>query len=637
VTDLWLGLAGWAIASGALLIVAVLLAHALRLGRACLDLPAIAFLWIFLATLLVMILGLAGVLRPAPVLIATGIALLAAVMCSGLRESAAALSGAAETLAGLARALRREWIVHPVLVGGALLFAALLLTRAAAHIWFLPPYVWDALIYHLPNVAEWVQRGHVGLIETPTVTTRWPANHELLQAWFVLFPHHDVLVDAATVPAWFLASGATYAIARGLGVGRSLAAVAALTYAATPAVALHAASVNNDLPIAAAYLFGTALLLHLGDRTLPAQPAGTLLFLTLSLALGTKAYIAFLSPGLVVIALLALRRRRASAEPTGPGLRARRVPRGLLAGLLAAGFLLGSYWYLRNLVVFGNPFSPTDFRVFGHLVFGTGQGVGQRGSFSGAALLQSLRMLPGKLLDAGGPYNPDLLSIAGWGWFGFGVGIPTLAYALILSGPLRWLAVAFGTSFLSLLAWVNPDRWNLRFAIWFPALLAVGFAVALGETRSRLVRRGLLLLAASALLLNVIGTLTAAQLTPARWALWLQLPVTERSSAAHQALIAGEIGPGYARALELVSRDAVIGYHIPPSGILYPLYGADLSRRLRYVPVEPGASVTDEMDRRGVRYLFTWRLSAAASVAIEQALATGTLVQLAPALYARRD
>ena len=34
---------------------------------------------------------------------------------------------------------------------------ALQFIRMGIHVWFLPPYVWDTLTYHLPNVAEWVQ------------------------------------------------------------------------------------------------------------------------------------------------------------------------------------------------------------------------------------------------------------------------------------------------------------------------------------------------------------------------------------------------------------------------------------------------------------------------------------------------
>ncbi|MCX5840405.1 MAG: hypothetical protein NTY16_02900, partial [Deltaproteobacteria bacterium] len=28
--------------------------------------------------------------------------------------------------------------------------------RMFVHVWFLPPYVWDTLTYHLPKVADWI-------------------------------------------------------------------------------------------------------------------------------------------------------------------------------------------------------------------------------------------------------------------------------------------------------------------------------------------------------------------------------------------------------------------------------------------------------------------------------------------------
>ena len=71
---------------------------------------------------------------------------------------------------------------------------------------------------------------------------------------------------------------------------------------------------------------------------------------------------------------------------------------------------------------------------------------------------------------------------------------------------------------------------------WFPALFAVVFVVAVGETRSRTVRRGLLGLATPALLLNLAGTVTVANLTPAGWRALLTFSVT--------------LGGGHLRAIE---------------------------------------------------------------------------------------
>jgi hypothetical protein len=627
-----MGLAAGAAASGALLVAALLLADRGRLGVPCLDGLAVLFLWSYLASLLVLVLGLAGLLWPGVAFATAGGAAVLTVAWRGRVEAAAALRTAAASVGRLTHDLRRALAAHPALVGGALVLAGLQALRIAVHAWVLPPYVWDALSYRLPRVAEWIQRGEVALFETPSTQTRWPATHELLQTWFALFPHHDVLADAASVPAYLLATGSTYAIARALGAARGLASLAALAYAFVPAVALHAASANNDLPVAALYLLVTALLLHLADRRVPARPVLLLAALALAQAVGTKAYIVFLAPGLLVVVLCAVRiRRRAPPAAARPEPRA---PPWLLGGLAGGALLLGGYWYARNWVVFGNPFSPTELRLFGHLVFDAEDPVGQQGTFSLAGLAKNLSMLKVKMDDAG-PFHPDLLGITGWGWL-VGPGLAVLAHGLAVCPTLRWLAAAFGVSLLSLLAWVTPDWWNLRFALWFPALFAVAFALAVGAARSRSVRCGLLALATAALLLNLAGTLTVADLTPARWRALLALPATERSSATVLAVLGGgRLGDVFLRAIERVPPAEPLGYHVPPHHVIYPLYGADLARRLRYVPLDANTRLAEALDRRAVRHLFIWRPGPAAQAALDRAVARGELVQVDRGLYAR--
>jgi hypothetical protein len=307
----------------------------------------------------------------------------------------------------------------------------------------------------------------------------------------------------------------------------------------------------------------------------------------------------------------------------------------LLVGLIGGGLLLASYWYVRNWVRFGNPFSPVDFRLFGHLIFGSGHSTSQQGTSSLTGLVQNLYMLGDKVQDRG-PFQPDLHGIAGWGWFSIGLGIPTLAYGLAVHRELRWLAVAFGVSFLSLLSWVTPDLWSLRFALWFPALLAVAFAVAVGETRRRAVRGGLLGLATLALLLNLAGTLTVADLTPAQWRALLAFPVTQRSSALLQAFPgANRLGPSYLRAIEQLPREEPLGYHVPSHMVVYPLYGADLSRRLRYVPIEIDTRIGEAMGRREIRHIFILRPGPVARAAMRRAVATGELVPVDQGLFVR--
>ncbi|MCP4662481.1 MAG: hypothetical protein GY856_44355, partial [bacterium] len=369
----------------------------------------------------------------------------------------------------------------------------------------------------------------------------------------------------------------------------------------TPAVALHVTACKNDLAIAAIYLFVLALLLDWKERSTHPRRRLVLIWLALCLAAGTKATIAFIVPGLLVAAFWGFRDRRAAApEP------ASRSPRRIL-GLGAAGgagLLIAGFWYLRNLAIFHNPFHPTSFRLFGHLVFGTGSGLEQQGSFRLSALAANLDLLfHEKIFDFRDAFTAGLHEITGWGWFVFCCGWPMLVYGILGERRVRWLAGCFLLSLASLLATVSPDPWNMRFTLWFPALPALSFALVVPRLRVPTLRWTFYLLATGCLFLNFLGTLDIGRLSPAVWKAMAGMPVSERSTAS----LGLYIGGSYRQALERVPPEEVIGFNVDENGWIYPLYGADLSRRIRYVPVDSDTDVPAAMHRRGVRYLFVSR------------------------------
>jgi len=632
--DLLLPLLPWAVANLFVLGLALVVREPLRVGHRRLDLLTLGFLHIFLTTLVVMLCGLAGWLDRMPIFLVSLAGLLTgwawhrlrgphpANPWSQLRRGAAAL-GKLRPLA-LITASQRPWT-------GVFLLLLILIqaVRLAVHVWYLPPYVWDVLSYHLPRVAEWVQHHGLVIFDTPVARSFWPANHELFQSWFVLFPHHDFLIDAADIPFYLLAAGSVYSAARSLGLNRRLGVFAALLYAYTPAVALHATACKNDLAIAAIYLFVLALLLDWRERSTHLRRRLVLIWLALCLAVGTKATIAFLVPGLLVVAFQGLRARR-EVEPE-PASRSPRRTLGLAAAG-AAGLLIGGFWYLRNLAVFHNPFHPTSFRLFGRLIFGTGSGLEQQGSLSLTSLVRDLDLLlHEKIFDFRDAFTAELHEITGWGWFVFCCGWPILVYGILRERRVRWLAGCFLLSLACLLAAVSPDPWNMRFALWFPALPALSFALVIGRLRIPALRRTFYLLAMACLALNLLGTLDIGRLSPAVWKAMAGMGVAERSTAK----LGLYIGGSYGRALATVPPEEVLGFNVNPNGWIYPLYGADYSRRIRYVPIDPVTEIPAAMRQRGVWYLFVSRPFPQELEQVEALLSRGGLQKIGDGLWVR--
>jgi hypothetical protein len=631
--DLVLPLLGWAIANLFLFGLTRAVGGYLRVGSSLVDPLIYGWLYIFLTTTLVMVCALLGLLRPLPIfaLSLAGGAVLGWFDRAWLAALPVRVRGnAAQAWAGWRQATVTERATDIVFI----VFVLFLTLRFAVHIWFLPPYVWDALSYHLPNVAEWIQSGRLVLFETPVDRTFWPANYELFEAWFVVFPHHDILIDVASIPFYLLASASVGAIARSIGLAPRVAAWAALAYALTPAPLLHATSSNNDLPTAATYLLILAVLFD-GRRHF-SHPRRRLLFvaLALALALGTKASIVFLLLGLVVATGLVLwrqpHRELWQNEPAWGG-----SGRAVVTLLLAAAVLLAGYWYVRNAFIFGNPFYPAEPRLFGEYFFDSDPLGRQRqgGLASGDTLSENLEQIFSYKLFDREPFNYSLRFITGWGWLVFCCGWPALAWGILTRSSLRWLALIFSLSMIGLLSSVVPDAWNLRFALWFPALPILAFVSVMTELRDVPARRALATLAIVCMLLNVAGTLDIGSLSPSSWRHMASLPVTERSTAA----LGLYIGREYYDALDTVPAREAIGYNTDNNGWIYPLYDADLSHAVRYVPIGPQTDVVAAMRQRQVRYLF---ISLPLPVVYEQiavSVAQGRLRQIGKDLYVISD
>ncbi len=625
-----LGLFEWGLASVFLLGLALAAGHSLRVGRARVDVLVTGFLWIFFTTVLVLLCGLAGSLHPAAI---SGLA--AVLLAAGLAWHLASGFRPANPFSQLLRAGRKAFR-SPILRGspdGTTVLLGLAigaqLVRAATHVWLLPPYEWDVLTYHLPRVAEWIQHHRLLIPDSPVPRMAWPANHELFQTWFALFTRHDFLLDAADLAFYLLAISSVYVAARSLGAGGRGALAAAVLYAYTPAVALHATAGKNDLETAALYLFCVALLLDARQNPGSWLRHLTVVALALALAAGTKPVIVFVAPGLALIALWCFRTRASASAPWS----ADRPNPWLLGAGTCMGLLLATYWYLRNLAVHGNPFYPTSFQLFGRSITGVGGNADQLGTVSGTAFFLNFKiLLTEKIFDSLDEFTVSLNGITGWGWFVFAIGLPLLAYGVARDHRVRWLAAGALVSLGCLFATVSPDPWNMRFALWLPAFPAITYVLMVPTLRIAAVRWAFHALATLCLALNFAGSLDTGRFSPAVWRSMAELPVLERSTASLGYLIGGS----YGGALSAVPPGETLGYNVGSNGWIYPLYGADFRQRICFVRIV-NADVKEEMKRCGVRLLFVSRTFPHEMPPVEDELQRNGLAKIREGLFYLQD
>ena len=208
----------------------------------------------------------------------------------------------------------------------------------------------DSLWYHLPFAVDMVQtHSVVGMHHTDTVFTNWfyPQNSELLHAVGILLTGRDT-------PSLFLNFGwlamaflAAYCVGRPYGRGAVTAVAAAILLACHTLVVRDPGAAKNDLASAALILASIAILVEAWAHRRESWEKWALAAagLAAGLAAGTRVTALAMAAALTMaVVVLAPQGRRVAA------FRWWTLP--ALAG--------GGFWYLRNLVVAGNPIPEVE-------------------------------------------------------------------------------------------------------------------------------------------------------------------------------------------------------------------------------------------------------------------------------------
>src|SRR3954453_7768374 len=226
-------------------------------------------------------------------------------------------------------------------------------------------YGGDSLWSPLPLAAHIAGTGSLtGLLYTDPLYLNWfyPQVSELIHGGGILLFGNDFLSPLMNM-AWLgLALFAGYCIGRPYGTGPVGVAAVASVMAANLLVSRQPGNANNDVVAIALFLSAVALLLNArwperrgrGEAAAGAgPPSGTLIVagVAAGLALGTKLTVVppvlALTVGVIWI--------------SGAGYRLRAAAEWI--GAMAVG---GGYWYVRNLIVSGNPFPWQDIGPIHH-------------------------------------------------------------------------------------------------------------------------------------------------------------------------------------------------------------------------------------------------------------------------------
>ncbi len=535
-------------------------------------------------------LGAVGWLRAAaPLVIALG--LVAAIVVAIV---AAILGGVRRSRLRPQAATRPTFTAADVGLAGALVAAMAIRLRAGLH---KSLFLYDTLSYHLHVPASWLAGGRLTIV--PAVfgdpsSAYAPSNLELWFSFLMAPLHSDYLASAGQLPFAALGALAIAAAVREAGARREAALGGALVFLLVPEVWQQARTAMTDLGMAALLLAAVPFLFRLRREARTADLLAAAA--ALGLAIGTKYAAAPLAlPFLAAVAVAAWRGR-----VKAPGF----------AGAAAVLLATGGFWYLRNLIVTGNPWYPVAT-------------AGLPGLYDRAAMRAWDYHLPVGDLEALG----DILGAAGLGFTAGAIA----AFARVRPPLEAALALAVVAVF-----WFVVPYQESRFLMAGFGLAAVAIGRAAARPPAPLGWGGLVLALIGELFalpspdrlwLLPIGLLAAAGAhlwrripprarRPAGWALGLAAGAvavlgTARGLPAHRrgadpVRLGGELDGAWAWFGANV-HDARVAY--TGTNLAFPLWGPGLSNRVFYVNVAGDAG--DRLHDFGRRLPPGWRASTA--------------------------
>lgn len=584
--------------------------------------------------LLVLGVGLAGQLRPTPLLLAAAVVAFAQVLWSlTLGRDTARRSGRA-VWAALGRAARRPWR-HPVLLVLGSLVLAQYLWRLAIAVRF-PVLDWDGNAYHLISVDNWVQQEAITHSPQSIFADVYPQNAELITAWSATFLHSTSLAGLTQFLFAAMGFAAVVGIASNAGARRSGALFAGLLFAATPIVFLQVGTGYVDIAASATVLVTWQLVLSAydlrGESPRRLVPQFLVAGLAVGMMLGTKSSNVLGAVIAVLMAVLVLRTLWQAFRPPEPvpppdptggpadglsgggGTTVLTAPAATriavrqrfgrwavapLCALLIPAVAVGCFWYVRNLVTYGNPLWPITIPFF------QGQGTVQQLIIGGNIPAEIAQLPP--LTKIFQSWSADLFAhpflydqrLGGFGpqWLLLGPAILVMIFGFLRDRVVYLLGLLIPFCVLLML---QPASWWARFTIFFVGLGAVCFVLAtrwLGGRWERVLHAGVVVLVGIGMWWSVSPTYLSATgtdpLSPAQAFQLLRADETTRSATRFPWTDYTDLADA--------PRGSVVA--IPdrnPLLFTHPYVGTELRRRLVIIPT-PADLATLRADLAGVR------------------------------------
>jgi hypothetical protein len=334
--------------------------------------------------------------------------------------------------------------------------------------------------YHLVTVDVWLQSNQIVRVSQNTWTDGWPAGGELLTTWLAAFTRTQAFAGFTGLLPIPLGMVAVAGLARAFGANRRSALLGGLLFGMTPALLALAGTSYVDPATTAAVIATWWLGLRLFRER---ERATALLFgIAAGLAAATKDTSIFLIAPILAGVFVAEARELIAGEHAGSPWRRLLSPAAQRLWLWFLPLLaLGAPWYVKDLLIHGNPIYPIGVGPLAGLPPDAFANVPRR--LQGLTWVeQVVRTWTADWQLFRYPYN---VRPGGYGRAWLAILPLALAGTALLWGSRRWLALGLVVAAGAVGYVALPSAWYARYTLFLPALALSLAAVALGRLRGR--------------------------------------------------------------------------------------------------------------------------------------------------------
>lgn len=370
------------------------------------------------------------------------------------------------------------------------LILSLVLVKAFTNL-INPSFGWDSLNYHFSFPVEWMKTGTLNnpiVVSDDPFPSYYPINGSLFFLWFILPFKSAFLADLSQLPFFIVSFLAIFSIARKIGLNQGYSFLSAALFVTIPNFVKQLQIGYVDIMVAGCFLAALNFIFLLKENF---NLRNTIIFaLSFGLLIGIKSTAIAYSIFLFIPFLFLVFKQNQNNITT-------KLKYIILVFLLISVF--GSFSYLRNFLLTGNPLYPIDLTILGKKIF---SGVIDRQTFTARNLKEGYSFL--KLLLHEGLGVQSLLIIFPGTLFAFFVGLSKknndlflryflllplllyLTYQFILPLPnSRYLYPMLGTGILAGMYLINYFKIPFKTIKFISVLFIFGSAIESAYRRER--------------------------------------------------------------------------------------------------------------------------------------------------------